>query len=97
MTGSTKSSSGLDARRRRLLFRSWHRGTREMDLIMGQFADAFLDGMNDAEIGEYEQLVQLPDPELYAWVSGEIAVPAERDTPLFRRLKAFYFDSAETT
>ena len=39
MTGSSRSSDGLDPRRRRLLFRSWHRGTREADLIMGRFAD----------------------------------------------------------
>jgi antitoxin CptB len=40
MTGSTRSSDGLDDRRKRLLFRCWHRGTREMDLILGRFADA---------------------------------------------------------
>ena len=44
MTGSQKSSEGLDPRRRRLLFRAWHRGSREMDLIMGPFADAWLGG-----------------------------------------------------
>ena len=49
MTGTTRSSAGLDERRRRLLYRSWHRGTREMDLIMGRFADAVgrsVDGLN---------------------------------------------------
>ena len=40
MTGTTRSSNGLDDRRKRLLFRCWHRGTREMDLILGRFADA---------------------------------------------------------
>ena len=40
MTGSTRSSDGLDTRRRRLLFRAWHRGIKEMDLIMGRFSDA---------------------------------------------------------
>ena len=40
MTGTTRSSEGLDPRRRKLLFRSWHRGIREMDLILGGFADA---------------------------------------------------------
>src|SRR5262245_51886544 len=97
MTGSTKSSSGLDARRRRLLFRSWHRGIREMDLILGRFADAVLERMSSDELDLYERLIQVPDPDLFAWVSGEAAVPAEHDTPLFRRLRAFYFDPAETT
>ena len=36
MTGSTRSSDGLDDRRKRLLFRCWHRGTREMDLLLGR-------------------------------------------------------------
>ena len=52
MTGSTRSSDGLDARRRRLLFRSWHRGTREADLIMGRFADVHLATLNDAELDQ---------------------------------------------
>ena len=43
MSGTTRSSKGLDQRRRKLLFRSWHRGTREMDLIMGRFADATIE------------------------------------------------------
>jgi succinate dehydrogenase flavin-adding protein (antitoxin of CptAB toxin-antitoxin module) len=38
-TGTNLSSEGLDARRRRLLFRCWHRGIREMDLVLGHFAD----------------------------------------------------------
>jgi antitoxin CptB len=96
MTGSTKSSSGLDARRRRLLFRSWHRGIREMDLIMGRFADAWLDRLTSDELDQYEQLIQVPDPDLYAWVSGEGAVPTLHDTPVFRRLRAFHFDLPET-
>ena len=42
MTGTQRSSADLDVRRRKILFRSWHRGIREMDLIMGQFADAHI-------------------------------------------------------
>jgi antitoxin CptB len=89
MTGTTRSSGGLDLPRRKLLFRSWHRGTREMDLIMGRFADACLDDLTAAELEEYERLVEVPDPDLYAWVSGERAAPAHYDTPLFRRLRDF--------
>ena len=49
MTGSTRSSGGLDDRRKRLLFRCWHRGTREMDLILGRFADAEIASLKDDE------------------------------------------------
>jgi antitoxin CptB len=89
MTGTTRSSSGLDPRRRRLLYRLWHRGTREMDLIMGRFADAAIGELTDAEIGELEQLAQVPDPELYAWLTGGRPVPANHDVAMFRRLRDF--------
>ena len=89
MTGSTRSSEGLDARRRRLLFRAWHRGTREMDLIMGRFADAHIAAFSDGELDAFERLIDVPDPELLAWVTGQGAPPRESDTPMFQRLKDF--------
>ena len=62
MTGSTRSSGGLDDRRKRLLFRCWHRGTREMDLILGRFADAEIANLSDDELAEFEYLMDVPDP-----------------------------------
>ena len=87
MTGTTRSSEGLDERRRRLLFRCWHRGTREMDLIMGRFADANIGALADAELDAFERLTDVPEPELYAWITGERPVAPEHDTPLFHRLR----------
>ncbi|HEY7999870.1 MAG TPA: succinate dehydrogenase assembly factor 2 [Pseudolabrys sp.] len=89
MTGSEISSQSLDARRRRLLFRSWHRGIREMDLVLGRFADAQLAFLNDAELGEYETWLDIPDQQIFAWISGQEPVPADIDTPLFRALREF--------
>ena len=89
MTGTTRSSEGLDARRRRLLFRAWHRGTREMDLIMGRFADAMIGDLSDAEVEEFEQLSEQPEPDVYAWVTGDRPVPPEHDTTLFKKLRSF--------
>jgi antitoxin CptB len=91
MTGSMRSSDGLDARRRRLLFRSWHRGTREADLIMGRFADAHIDALTDAELDEYEHLLDALETELLAWLTGASAVPPRHDTAMFRRLRDFHF------
>ena len=62
MSGSTLSSEGLDERRRRLLFRAWHRGMREMDLIIGRFADAHIATLSDAELDEFERLLDVPRP-----------------------------------
>jgi antitoxin CptB len=89
MTGTTRSSEGLDVRRRKLLFRSWHRGMREMDLIMGRFADATVQQLTQEELAEFEQLMEVPDRELLAWITGEADVPPDYDTALFRRLREF--------
>jgi antitoxin CptB len=90
MTGTARSSANLDERRRRLLYRSWHRGTREMDLIMGRFADAAISDLTEAEISELERLADVPDPELYAWLSGRRPVPDDYDLTVYRRLRDFH-------
>ena len=89
MTGTTRSSEGLSERRRKLLFRSWHRGIREMDLIMGGFADASIAAMTEAELDELERLLDVPDQEIYSWFTGEGAAPAQFDSALFRRMRDF--------
>jgi antitoxin CptB len=89
MTGSTRSSDGLDARRRRLLFRSWHRGTREADLIMGRFADAHIEGFSEAELDQYEHLLDALETDLLSWMTSVVQVSAEHDTAMFRRVREF--------
>ena len=89
MTGTARSSDGLDARRRKLLYRAWHRGMRETDLIMGRFADASIEQLAAGELVEFEQLMEVPDRELLAWITGEADVPPDYDTALFRRLRDF--------
>ncbi len=89
MTGSGISSEGLDARRRRLLFRAWHRGIREMDLVLGRFADAQIAVLSEAELDEVESWLDIPDQRIFGWVSGQEPTPGNIDTPLFRRLREF--------
>lgn len=79
------------SRRQRLRFRSWHRGTREMDLLMGSFADAHLPGFSEAQLDKYEAILGLSDPDLYNWMSGVEALPAEQDTDVMRLLCAHKF------
>ncbi|MGC1956503.1 MAG: succinate dehydrogenase assembly factor 2, partial [Pseudolabrys sp.] len=69
-TGTNLSSEGLDARRRRLLFRCWHRGIREMDLVLGRFADAKMASLSDTEVEEIERWLDVPDQRIFAWVNG---------------------------
>ena len=88
MTGSTRSSDGLDERRKRLLFRCWHRGTREMDLILGRFADAEIAGLTEQEVDQLERLVEVPDPDLYAALTGGAPLAPEYANSVFQRVKA---------
>jgi antitoxin CptB len=88
MSGSTLSSAALDERRRRILFRAWRRGLREMDLVMGQFADANLLAMSEAELDEFERLMEAPDPDVLSWITGDAATPPAYNTPLFARVCA---------
>ena len=83
------ASETLDLRRRRARYRAWHRGIREMDLIMGSFADAELPTLSEAELAAFERLLEVPDPELYAWVTGEAEIPPDHRTSLFGRMAEF--------
>ena len=89
-TGTNLSSEGLDPRRRRLLFRCWHRGIREMDLVLGGFADAHLTSLTEAELDELERWLEVPDQQIFAWVNGMEVTPQKFDTGLFRRLCDFH-------
>ncbi|MFZ0424563.1 MAG: succinate dehydrogenase assembly factor 2 [Xanthobacteraceae bacterium] len=85
-----RSSHGLDERRRKLLFRAWRRGVRETDLIVGRFADAFIDKFDESQLGDFERLIEVSNAELYAWVVGSEAVPADYETTVLRKLIAFH-------
>ena len=89
MTGSRVDTSKLDARRRRLVFRAWHRGIREMDLVFGQYVNAHVGEMDDTTIDELEFIMSFEDRDLLTWVTGEVAVPKDVDTALFRDILAY--------
>jgi antitoxin CptB len=80
-----------DIRRKRLLFRSWHRGTREADLILGSFAEAYLAGFDETRLDRYEALLACPDADLFDWISGRTEPPAEHDHDVTRLLLAFRY------
>jgi antitoxin CptB len=86
----SEASPNLDDRRKRLRFRAWHRGTREMDLVLGRFVDAEAAALTDAEIDTLEALMEVPDPELYLWIAGTADVPLNYDTPVFRKIVGFH-------
>lgn len=82
----------MDDRQRKLLFRAQRRGFREMDLIMGQFADANIADMAPAELDEFERLLATPDWEVYAWIIGNKQVPPNYAGPVLDQLLSFKYD-----
>jgi antitoxin CptB len=78
----------LDARRRRLVFRANHRGTKEADLMIGGFVARHVASLGPAELDEIETLLDHPDVDLADWLMGRRAPPEEVVTPLFRRMLA---------
>jgi antitoxin CptB len=76
----------MDARRRRILFRARHRGTHETDLLVGGFVAETVGEMDEADLDALEAVLELPDPDLFDWLTGRRAVPAEADTPVLRAM-----------
>lgn len=89
MSGTTISSSDLDIRRRKALYRSWHRGMREVDLILGAFADAEIGRLGDGELGLFEALMDEADGDILKWVTGEKPLPAAHDNDVFAKVCAY--------
>jgi antitoxin CptB len=90
MSGTVRSSDGLPVERKRALFHAWHRGTREMDLLLGTFADAHLADLSDSDFEAFVQLMDERDDDLLGWLIGRDEPPADVDTGLFRAIKTFH-------
>lgn len=82
-------NAALDPRLKRLLYRANHRGMRELDMLIGQFAESRVATLSEAEADEFERLLDVQDPDMLAWVTGVQPVPAEVDTAFFREMIAF--------
>ncbi|WP_291207746.1 succinate dehydrogenase assembly factor 2 [Hyphomonas sp.] len=78
-------------RRKMLKFRAWRRGFREMDLLMGSFADATLESLSGEGLDEFERLLEVPDWEVYAWLIGQKPVPLNHSGPVLDQLIAFRY------
>ena len=83
-------STDIDRQRRRLHFRSWHRGTKEMDHLLGRFADAHLDGLDAELLNAYDALLQEADPDLYNWITGREAPPDHISGSLIALMMQFH-------
>lgn len=81
----------LEARRRRAFFRAGHRGTKELDLILGRFAEARVAGMTNDQLCAFEELLELPDPEIESWVMhGAASAPCGAVGAIVRDIRRFH-------
>ena len=78
----------LDARRRRLRYRAWHRGLRELELLLGPFADLQSAGLGDEEVAAFEALLETDDQTVLGWLMGDAPPDPSHDTPLLARMRA---------
>ena len=87
----TLAAEAPEARLKRLAMRSWRRGTKEMDLILGPFADTRLAAMGEAELSLYDALLQENDQDLYPWITGAVPAP-DRFAALLAEIGSFARD-----
>src|SRR6266850_3864456 len=86
----------LNFRRRRLLFRCWHRGTQESDLILGPFAEDSLETLDSDQLGRFEALLDCTDPDLFDWIFGISDPSPEHDHDVMERLRRFCIERHRT-
>ncbi|XGA08019.1 MAG: succinate dehydrogenase assembly factor 2 [Wolbachia endosymbiont of Xenopsylla cheopis] len=75
--------------RKKLLYRSLHRGCKETDILLGRFAAKFIDHFSDYELGEYEKIVDLDDHELYCYITSKQAVPISLNSNIISSIIKF--------
>ncbi len=86
-------AESLETRRKRLAFRARHRGTKEMDLLIGGFAERHIADLGGAQLDSLEALLELPEPLIARWVTGQEAPPPEYDDDVMRLLQNFKYSA----
>lgn len=87
----------MDDRRKKLQFRAWRRGFREIDLILGGFADQSLATLDEAGLNAFEGLLNAADQDVYDWITEQAPAPPEFETPTLARIRAFRLEMTRPT
>ena len=90
VNGPADGDSQSGTHRNRLLFRSWHRGTQESDLLLGAFAEGCLESLNGKQLLRFESLLDCSDPDLFEWILGGGVPPVEHDHDVLHLLCAYW-------
>ena len=83
-------SEPIEIQRKKLIYRSLHRGTKEMDCLLGKFAQSELPSMSADELDQYAQIMEEEDPNLYNWITKQQDVPLDKQSNMLDRIKSFH-------
>ncbi|MEM7427588.1 MAG: succinate dehydrogenase assembly factor 2 [Pseudomonadota bacterium] len=95
MSGSKPVSAPLDVRRKKLIYRASHRGTRELDLILGGYVSRHIADMDEAQLNDLERIIDIPDVDLDAWLSGKRKVPDAQNSKLLTAILTFSYTPSD--
>jgi antitoxin CptB len=95
MAPSESAGEDIAVRRRRMRYRAWHRGTKEMDLVLGPYADAHLEQLGTPELDVLEHLMDEQDTDLLEWVMGQTEPPGHVDRLLLDHIVRFRLKAAQ--
>ena len=84
------TEDNISIKRKQLIFRSWHRGTREVDLMLGKFADAHIPLFDESQLAAYERFLNNSDPDIFNWITGQEPVPPAEDNAVVSGLLKFF-------
>lgn len=87
MTGT--KGENLTERLKKIKYRAHHRGTQEMDIILGGFVDQNVSQMNEVELDQLEELMAEQDVDLLNWITGASPIDEAPHKDLLQRIAAF--------
>ena len=97
MTGSDQAQDPLTVRRKKLAYRAAHRGTKEMDLILGGYVAEHIAAMSVADLDDLERIIDIPDADLDAWLTGKAPVPDDQKSDLLMSILAVTYTPGDYT
>jgi antitoxin CptB len=75
---------------KQLIYRSWHRGCKETDILLGDFAKAQLAGLSDRDLQDYEKILEASDNDVYEWIAAKSPVPSYVNAGLIKKIQTFH-------
>lgn len=85
------TETDLIKRKKVLKYRANHRGIKEMDIVLGTYADKYLDGMDKAGLDQFEELINIPDQDFFRYLTNQEDIPEEYNNDIMKTIKSFRF------